>query len=94
MLKPADQVVAGQVGDDNDQPVAGANVSVSGVDQASASVTTDKKGAFRLKVCEGIIELNANNNSGMFGNMAVQSGDTNVVLRIGGIWEAAQQPSG
>jgi protocatechuate 3,4-dioxygenase beta subunit len=83
VLKSADQVVAGQVVDDNDKPVAGASVSVSGVDQASGSVTTDKKGAFRLKICEGMAQLNANNNNGMFGNRAVQSGDTNVLLRIG-----------
>jgi len=69
--------------DDNDKPVPGANVSMSGTDQPGDNVTTDRKGAFRFKVCQGNVQLNANDNSGKYGNASAQSGDTNVLLHIG-----------
>jgi protocatechuate 3,4-dioxygenase beta subunit len=82
VLKVADQVLAGQVVNRNDKPVAGASISVSGEDQPQASVTTDSKGRFKLQVCEGQVRLFANAEGG-YASATFEAGDTNVVLQLG-----------
>ena len=82
VLPPANLMVAGQVLDDNEHPVGGANVTVSGTDQPSANMTTDRKGQFHFKVCEGTLQISANG-KGLFGNISAEAGDTNVVLQLG-----------
>jgi hypothetical protein len=81
VLALADKVLAGQVVDAQDKPVAGSNVSLSGRDQPSGSATTDTKGRFSFKVCEGSIRLYANGSSGS-ANITADAGDTNVVLQL------------
>lgn len=82
VLKLADQVLAGQVLNRNDKPVSGVHVSLSGDDQPDDSVTTDSKGRFRFKVCEGQVRLFASSQGG-FGNTTAEAGDTNVVIHFG-----------
>jgi hypothetical protein len=81
VLKVADKIVSGQVVNADDKPVLGANVSLSGEEQPETSVTTDSKGRFNLKVCEGPVRLFANSQSG-YANATAEAGDTNVVLQL------------
>ena len=80
-LKLADKIVSGQVVDGNEKPVSGAYLHISGTDQPSESVTTDSKGRFTIKVCDGEISISANNSSG-YGSKKVNAGDTNVVVTL------------
>jgi len=82
VLKPADRLLAGQVVDEDDKPVSGANVSLNGDGQPTGQMTTDSKGRFHFKVCEGQVQVMANGRN-TFGNISAESGDTNVVLRLG-----------
>jgi protocatechuate 3,4-dioxygenase beta subunit len=94
VLKPADQVLAGQVVDANDKPVSGANVNLNGNGQPSGYMNTDSKGRFHFQVCEGLIQLFANSQSGGYAQATVEAGDTNVVLTLGSQpGMAAQAPS-
>ena len=82
-LKPANLKLAGQVLDANDQPVAGCTVRVSGDDQPSVSVRTDREGRYTFDhVCEGTLQISANSQN-YYGNISAVGGDTNVVLRLG-----------
>jgi protocatechuate 3,4-dioxygenase beta subunit len=84
VLKLADRVLAGQVLNENDKPVSGAYVNLNGEDQPNGNVTTDSKGRFHFKVCEGQIRLFANSSQGGgFGQATAEAGDTNVVLTLG-----------
>ena len=80
-LKSADQVIAGQVIDDQERPVSGAHVSVSGDDQPDGSVTTDSKGRFRFMVCEGRVRLFVSGQNG-YANISAEPGDTNIVVQL------------
>jgi protocatechuate 3,4-dioxygenase beta subunit len=82
VLKPADQVLSGVVVDENGKPAANAHVSLSGDGQPDGSVSTDSKGRFTFKVCEGSVRLFGNADNA-YGNMVADAGDTNVVLQIG-----------
>jgi protocatechuate 3,4-dioxygenase beta subunit len=82
VLKPANQIVAGQVLNENEKPVAGVNVSLSGEDQPNDNAITDSKGRFRLQVCEGQVRLFANSQNS-FAQATAEAGDTNVVLTLG-----------
>ena len=83
-LMPADRVIAGQVLDDNDKPVAGMNVQLNGQNQPSGSVTTDHQGRFRFQVCEGQISLFAFSPYGGGNAQATaEAGDTNIVVHVG-----------
>jgi hypothetical protein len=82
-LKLADRVLAGQVLNDNDKPVPGAYVNLSGDDQPAGNTTTDSKGRVHFQVCEGQIRLFANSpQGGGFAQAAAEAGDTNVVLNL------------
>ncbi len=81
VLDVADQVVAGQVVNSNDKPISGVHVSLSGEGQPDGSMTTDSKGRFKFKVCEGEIRLHASGQSG-YANALVTAGDTNVVIQL------------
>jgi protocatechuate 3,4-dioxygenase beta subunit len=83
VLKPADQVLAGQVVDADDKPVSGANINLSGEGQPNGYMTTDSKGRFHFQVCEGQIRLFASSQSGGFAQGTAEAGDTNVVLTLG-----------
>jgi len=52
--------------DEDDQPAAGVNVTMSGEGQPSVNMSTDDKGRFRFQVCEGQIHLNASGSHGEF----------------------------
>ena len=81
VLKVADQVLAGQVVNAAEKPVSGVHVSLSGEDQPDGSVTTDSKGRFSFKVCEGQVRLFASGQNS-YANVTVTAGDTNVVLHL------------
>jgi protocatechuate 3,4-dioxygenase beta subunit len=81
VLELANQVVAGRVVNEEDKPVSGVYVSLSGKNQPSLSATTDSKGRFNLKVCEGSIRLFASGSSGS-ANVSVVAGDTNVLMQL------------
>jgi hypothetical protein len=81
-LKFADRILAGQVVNQNDKPVSGANVSLNGDDQPQGYVTTDSKGRFHFQVCEGKVQLFANSGNG-FANTSAEAGDTNVIIQLG-----------
>jgi len=84
VLKLADQVLAGQVLNENDKPVSGANVSLQGEGQPNGNMTTDSKGRFHFQVCEGQVRLFANSPmGGGFAQAMAEAGDTNVVLTLG-----------
>jgi protocatechuate 3,4-dioxygenase beta subunit len=83
VLKLTDRVVAGQILNENDKPVSGVNVSLDGEGQPERDLTTDSKGRFYFKVCEGQIRLfaylqNGNGNA----QATVEAGDTNVVMTL------------
>ena len=82
VLKVADRVISGLVTDLNDKPLSGINISLSGEDQPQASATTDSKGRFSFKVCEGTVRLYASGQSG-YANASAEAGDTNVVVQLG-----------
>jgi protocatechuate 3,4-dioxygenase beta subunit len=81
VLKPADQVLAGQVVNENEKPVSGVNVNLNGINQPDGNMTTDSKGRFHFKVCEGQVRLFANGQEG-FAQAAAEAGDTNVTLTL------------
>jgi hypothetical protein len=81
VLNLADQVVAGEVIGLNDKPASGVNVSLSGEGQPEGHVTTDSKGRFSFKVCDGQIRLFASSQNG-YANTTVTPGDTNVVIQL------------
>lgn len=82
VLKPANLVLAGQVIDSDEKPISGANVQISGDGQPNESLTTDKQGRFKFKVCDGSVRLFANSQAGGFGQAIANAGDTNVVIAI------------
>jgi len=80
-LKVADKILAGQVVNQDDKPVSGVNVNLSGEDQPEGYMTTDSKGRFSFKVCEGRVQLYANSQSG-YAQATAEAGDTNVVMQL------------
>jgi hypothetical protein len=82
VLDLTDKLLAGQVVDARDKPVAGVNVSFSGKNQpATSSILTDSQGRFSFKVCEGAIRVFASGPNG-YANVSAQGGDTNLVLQL------------
>jgi hypothetical protein len=81
ILKLADRLLAGQVLNEDDKPVSGANVSLNGIDQPQGSTTTDSKGRFHFQVCEGRVQLFADSQAA-FAQAATEAGDTNVVMTL------------
>jgi hypothetical protein len=81
VLKLADRIVAGQVVNGSDKPLSGVNVSLSGEGQPQGNTTTDSKGRFHFKVCEGQIQIFANSQEG-FAQARVDAGDTNIIMTI------------
>lgn len=96
-LKPADQVIAGQVLKSDDKPASGANVNINGEGQPAGNVTTDSKGRFHFQVCEGQIQLYAYSQDGGNGQATASAGDTNIVINLsaqpGGMPRAAHKKS-
>ena len=89
-LKPANLKLAGQVLDMDDKPVAGANVNISGDGQPNGNARSDREGKFHFeRVCEGPVQISANN-SGSYGSISAEGGDTNVVVRLGQNYGTAQ----
>ncbi len=82
VLKLANQVLAGQVINEDDKPVSGANVQLNGGDQPEGNVTTDSKGRFHFQVCEGRVQLFAYSQQGGSVQGSAEAGDTNVVLTL------------
>jgi len=75
--------LSGKVVDQDEKPVKGASVDISGDGQPSGSVQTDKDGRFKFgAVCQGAVRLfaiamRAN------GSVSARGGDTNVVIQLG-----------
>ena len=82
VLKLADHVLAGQVLNEKNKPVAGINVSVTSQDQPGGSVATDGQGRFHFQVCEGEVRLFAHNQPRGVAYATVAAGDTNVVMTL------------
>ena len=82
-LKLADRVVAGQILNEDEKPVAGAHVNLNGEGQPDGNMSSDGKGRFHFQVCEGEIHLFANSPQGAgFGQATAKAGDTNIVLTL------------
>ena len=83
-LPVADQRLAGVVLNENDQPVAGANLYTFGEGQPNLNGRTDAQGRFTFaQVCTGPVQLSASSQRGRsFGTAAVEGGDTNVTIRL------------
>ncbi len=81
-LNVADRVLAGQILDAADKPVAGAWVNIYGRGQPNNSMRADDQGRFRFDVCEGNLRLSASVQNA-YGSVSAEAGDTNVVLKIG-----------
>jgi hypothetical protein len=83
VLKLADRLIAGQLLHDNDKPASGVDVELSGDGQPDGYMTTDSKGRFHFRVCEGRIHLLASSQSGAGSAQAtVEAGDTNIVMSL------------
>ncbi len=83
VLRLADRVLAGQVLNEKDKPVSGAFVNLNGEGQPDGNVTTDSKGRFHFKVCEGQVRLFANSpQGGGFAQASAEAGDTNIVMTL------------
>ncbi len=83
VLRVADHKLAGQVVDADDKPVARAWVNMYGQGQPNGHVRSDAQGRFTFdQVCEGQIQVSANAQRA-YGNVQVEAGDTNVVVRLG-----------
>ena len=83
-LAVADKRIAGVVLDADDKPLAEVNIYGYGEGQPSVNGKTDPKGRFSFtQVCAGPIQLNANTQSGGYGSVAAEGGDTNITLQIG-----------
>jgi hypothetical protein len=75
--------IAGVVVDDNDKPVSGVSISVSGQKQASVSGQSDSKGHFSFnQVSAGQVRLFAYDQRGTSGNATAEGGDTNITVRL------------
>jgi hypothetical protein len=81
VLRPADHVLAGQVLNENDKPVSGVFVSLSGESQPEGVTNTDSKGRFHFQVCEGQVRLFASTEGG-YAQAVAEADDTNVVLTL------------
>jgi protocatechuate 3,4-dioxygenase beta subunit len=92
VLRVADKLIAGQVVNAQDKPVSGVNVSLSGDGQPETYATTDSKGHFSVKVCDGEIRLFASGQNG-YANTSVEAGDTNIVLALSTSGMAEMRPS-
>jgi hypothetical protein len=57
------------------------NVNLSGEGQPSGFATTDSKGRFSFKVCEGQVQIFASSQNG-YAQAAAEAGDTNVVIQL------------
>ena len=88
-LKAADQRLEGEVVGSDDKPVSGVTVRANGAGQPNNTTTTDEQGHFALKVCEGTVRAMAippaNGMGGPIatGTVQAQSGDLNVVVKLG-----------
>jgi protocatechuate 3,4-dioxygenase beta subunit len=83
VLKLADRVLAGQVLNADDKPVSGVNVNLNGDGQPNGYMTTDSKGRFHFRVCEGQVRLFAySQNGGGNAQATAEAGDTNVVMTL------------
>jgi protocatechuate 3,4-dioxygenase beta subunit len=91
VLKIADRVIAGQVLNDKEKPVSGANVSLNGENQPDGNMMTDSKGRFHFQVCEGSIRLFASGQNG-YVNSNAEAGDTNIVLTLTSNSGGSRQP--
>ncbi len=80
-LKVADRVLAGRVVDQDEKPVSGVGVNLNGEGQPNGYMTTDSKGRFHFRVCEGTLRLFASSQAG-YGQISAQGGDTNVVITL------------
>jgi hypothetical protein len=83
VLKLADKVIAGQILKDDDKPASGVNINLNGEGQPDGNMTTDSKGRFHFKVCDGQIRLFAYSQYGGGNAQAtVEAGDTNIVMNL------------
>ena len=84
-LKVANLSVSGIVVDDNDKPVANADIFMEGNGQQIHDVMTDKNGKFTIdKICEGEVRIGADKfvKPQLSGHVRVQAGSTNVKIVI------------
>jgi len=83
-MLPADQVLAGVVLDDQDKPVRGASVYVTGDGPYEGNTRTDINGKFLLKnVVPGQYTNSASEPKGGYGTVVAKGGDTNIVIKFG-----------
>ena len=86
-IPAANQILAGVVLDENEQPVKGAALDYSSEGQSQGHGQTDNKGRFLIKgVCPGPVHISARDSKGGYGGVATQGGDTNIVVQFGARW--------
>jgi hypothetical protein len=88
VLREADREVAGLVIDDQERPLPGAHVKLSGNGQPESFTRTDSDGRFSLRVCDGRFWLSADyyerDSKRLISGVATSmSGDTNIVIQLG-----------
>jgi hypothetical protein len=94
VLRLADRVLYGQVLTSDEKPISGAHVSIQGEGQPSENLTTDSKGRFQFKVCEGQVRIFANSpQGGGFAQGNAEGGDTNVMLTLSSGYGNVRQAS-
>ncbi len=92
VLKPTDQVIAGQVLNDDGKPAVGMDVNLNGEGQPAGHMTTDSQGRFHFQVCTGQIRLFAHSlYGGGSAQATVEAGDTNIVLILTSLPGMARQ---
>ncbi|MCX6902337.1 MAG: carboxypeptidase-like regulatory domain-containing protein, partial [Verrucomicrobia bacterium] len=91
VLPLADRALAGLVLGMNDKPSPGVQVSLSGENQPDGYLTTDSKGRFSFKVCEGQVRLRASGPDS-YANLTAEAGDTNVILQLRG-YSSSSRPA-
>ena len=90
VLRRADSFIAGRVLDEKDQPVVGADVSVSSMGTPHQSVQTSSTGRFRLEnVVPGEVYVSAQKNK-VSRRQTVQAGRDDLVFKLEGIDNAEQ----
>ncbi|MFC1783741.1 carboxypeptidase regulatory-like domain-containing protein, partial [Planctomycetota bacterium] len=83
VLPLANESVSGMVVDENNKPIAGALVRISGPDQPFHSTETDADGKFTInQVCPGWLQITAliSGPEYLYGKVIVDAGDTNVKI--------------
>lgn len=86
-ISATDQILAGVVLDDHEQPVEGASVDFAGEGEHEGHGQTDRQGRFFFRdVGPGLVRISASESKGGHGISDGKVGDTNLVIQLGSPW--------